>query len=506
MTARSIGLACCVAAFWVSTVEAQTEADDAVGWGESNEAAPEGEPSDPNDAVGWGEEAAEPAPQSEAPSRRVQAGMSGFLRSDWAMWTRPEQQPNRFAKSRQTLDLELRVRADHVRLVLGAHGMYDFAFLLDRDQYGAATIRTYEWLVRARDSYIAFSGDHVEFAGGFQRVAFGAGELFSVVDLVNPRDEREAGLIDLEDRRLPVLMSRLTTFWKEHRVELIWVHEAFFQLRPPPFGFYSPFRASIEESLIGPFINPEQVKAGVDYKDDPGRWDWASQQAFGRWTYSGTHLEAGLYAGSAIGYPGVAKGNPLELSPVGPLELPLLHKRYTMVGASVAKPIRDWLLHGEVSASIDEPVQLAQINEFVNPFGFTFERRNFVRWLVGLRYTGIESGAITLEYTQGTTGDLVQDDYSLPPLLPINPFFVGARWQQAFVRDRLFVEAVGVMVGPRETLGGFLRGQITYEVVDNFRMTLGYIFYIEGDVPSLLNGFAQNDRLFLRFRYDFATD
>ena len=303
-------------------------------------------------------------------------------------------------------------------------------------------------------------------------------------------------------------MSRLTTFWKQHRVELIGVHEAFFQLRPPPLGFYSPVRAPIVDSPLAVFITPERVKAGIDYDDDPGRWAWASQQAFGRWTFSGEKVEAGLYAGSAIGYPGVIDIDAVDfvsLAADDALRIPLLHKRYTTVGASVAKPFGDWLVHGELAADIDLPVQLADLTD-LGSIDFTFERRNLVRWLAGLRYTGIKSGAITLEYTQGSTGDVIQDDYATPPLLPINPFFLGARWQQAFVRDRLVVEAVGVMVGPRQNPGGFLRGQLTYEVVDNFRITAGYVFYIPGDVPSLLNGFAQNDRLFLRFRYDFASD
>lgn len=487
MTATRLVLTCCVGLFWAVHASAQEDADDAVGWGDTSSVAT--------------------SPVAAADSK-LDAAMSGSLRSDWAMWTRPSDQPNRFAKGRQSLDLELRIRTDHARLVLGAHVMHDLAYLVDTGAYGQATRDTYETLIRGRDSYLALTFDHVEVAAGLQRVTFGAGELFSVVDVVNPRDQREPGLTDLEDSRLPVLMSRLTTFWKRHRVEVIGVHEAYFQLRPPPLAYYSPVREILLESPLGPFVTPERLAAGIDYRDDPGRWDWASQQAFGRWTFSGPRLDAGLYAGSAIGYLGIIDLDAAQLQALGAedsVQVPLLHKRYTTVGASAAKPLGDWLFHGELAVDAQLPVQLADLSE-QSALDFTFVRRTLVRWLAGVRYTGIKSGAITVEYTQGSTGDVLQGAYSPSPLLPINPFFVGARWQQAFVRDRLILEGVLVAVGPRDRLGGFVRAQATYKVVSNLRVTAGYIAYLAGDVPSLLNGYSQNDRLFVRLRYDFATE
>ncbi len=487
MTAPRLVLTCCAVLLAANQVTAQNDVDDAVGWGDETSAV---------------------TPQAVAADNTLDAAMSGSLRSDWVMWTRPAAQPNRFAKGRQSVDLELRIRTDHALLVLGAHVMHDLAYLVDSNEYGRATRDTYETLIRGRDSFLALTFDHVEVAAGLQRVTFGAGELFSVVDVVNPRDQREPGLTDLEDRRLPVLMSRLTTFWKRHRVELIGVHEAYFQLRPPPLAYYSPVREILLESPLGAFVTPERLAAGIDYRDDPGRWDGASQQAFGRWTFSGPRLEAGVYAGSAISYPGVIDTDATELAALGTadeVQIPLLHKRYTTVGASAAKPLDDWLVHGELAVDVGLPVQLADLSD-IGSINFTFARRTLVRWLVGVRYTGIKSGAITVEYTQGSTGDALQGDYSLNPLLPINPFFLGARWQQAFVRDRLILEGVLVAVGPRDRLGGFARAQVTYKVVSNLRVTAGYVAYLAGDVPSLLNGYDQNDRLFVRLRYDFATE
>jgi len=69
------------------------------------------------------------------------------------------------------------------------------------------------------------TGFGTRFKFGRQLVVFGESDYFQVIDVVNPRDERELGLAELDETRLPVFSSRLSYIGRRWGTDLVLLHE-----------------------------------------------------------------------------------------------------------------------------------------------------------------------------------------------------------------------------------------------------------------------------------------
>ena len=83
-----------------------------------------------------------------------------------------------------------------------ALGWYDFAYRINgRADYNAAVLDVYEWQVDSGEVYVtrADLADSVDLTIGRKVVNWGRSDTFRVVDVVNPLDNTEPGLVDIED-------------------------------------------------------------------------------------------------------------------------------------------------------------------------------------------------------------------------------------------------------------------------------------------------------------------
>ena len=95
--------------------------------------------------------------------------LTGFLRSDWALWAeRFEENP--LAKGRQSLDLLTGFSWRFLKLDVAVHAEYDVAYLVERDSYDDATLEAYEGLVNTREVQLAASLGDFELTVGRQIV------------------------------------------------------------------------------------------------------------------------------------------------------------------------------------------------------------------------------------------------------------------------------------------------------------------------------------------------
>lgn len=487
------------ACFVSSAARAQTveSASDAVGWGESASDESAG------DAVGWGGGEATTAespsePVDEASAERA-TSVGGTVRGDGAMWTE-RLGDNGFAKARFSYDLWLRHRLRRGRLVLGLHGEQDFAYLYEPETYDQPTIDVYGSVIRAGESYLALETANAELAIGTQVVNWGHGEMLSVVDLVNPRDMREPGLMDPMDERIPALMSRGSWTNGRTRLEFLWLHEAYFRLRPPPFGTWSLVRTAV---LTDPTIAMTPFPSYVDTRDvywqqSPRRVSVESQQVFARVTRTLGPVDLGFYAADYLDPIGTATLPEASAWANAAVYVPLDHLRTNTIGASVSFVHRDlsgWL---EVGCDIRRPVNTVDFATF----GIGTERRTLFRWTLGVRYQGLRDTTIALEYGQGTQQGPGGSDY--PLLVPIFPATLAARVERSFARERLRAMIVAALNGEHLAGGGFARAQLAYVPIDGLTLSIGYAIYFPTDTPSLVWGFTTNDRLMVGVRYDFA--
>lgn len=494
------------------------DANDEIGWGDTGPSASESPGGD--DAVGWGASApADEAPESDAAAdvigfdelasspaeQRVEhedlaVSHGGTLRLDGAVWTE-RIGDNGFAKGRASLDLWLRRRLPNGRLALGAHGEYDFAYLYQRDGYDRPTLDTYEYLVRAGENFIALERPRGTLAVGTQVVVFGHADTLSVVDLVNPHDLRESILTDLMDLRVPVLMTRGAYTADRLRLELLVVHEAWFELVPPPFGTWSPIRRHIlEDPRVTGTVLPDLLPMReVQWEHAQRRLGLESQQVFGRFTTSAGPVDLGLYAAvyrDPIGTVTLPTTQEILLDDV--IAVRLDHLRVQTLAASMSFVHGSVVGWAEAAVDVRRPVNVEDEVSYVRT-----ERRTLFRFNAGLRYQGPRNGVAALEYAEGTQRGPGPSDAEL--LVPILPTTLMARIDRAFAREKLRVRVAGAMTGELLRGGAIGLGELAWMPRDGFALSVGYAAFAPlRRESSLIWGYTTHDRAFARLCYDFA--
>lgn len=458
------------------------------------DASDEDEPGDEDFDFGEMPEVVAPPPKAPLPY-----ALTGFLRSDWGFWAeRFEHNP--FAKARQGLDLKFTYREGFFRLLLAGHADYDFAYLVERDSYDGPTLRTYEWDANTREVEVAFSVGEWEITLGRQIVAWGQGDVFSPIDVTAPRDNREPGLADLDDIRMPVLATRVGWFHGAHRLELMLVHESDFGYRPSPSAPFSPLETLLTEDPMARSLLEGRT---LDYRHRQDRFDIEQQQFFLRWVYKGEGLDLGLYAATYLDQQGVfmldqALMTELVTNPeLTDVTVDLDHRRLWMVGHSGAFPAGDVLLKWEIAAEIDKSVNTGE-----PPLLEVGKAGALLHTMLGVTYTGVSDLVLALEVWKPWLIDA-----PIRPLYDVDAPFIAIRATYRTLRERLLINAAAtLMVHAREPVdtSWLLRAELSYEIMDGLKIGGGFVtFQPSDDHFSPFFGLDRHDRLFVKLRWDF---
>ena len=83
----------------------------------------------------------------------------------------------------------------------------------------------------------------------------------------------------------------------------------------------------------------------------------------------------------------------------------------------------------------------------------------------------------------------------------------GMLWLQSAVsaeeeNERLDVTLLGIIFGPKAQDGSIVRAEAGYDVTDGLEVTLGMVFYQQGELFFFTN-IAKNDRIFFELKYSF---
>lgn len=434
-------------------------------------------------------------------------GLTGFLRYDPAAWTRRlDDRP--LAKSRLSLDASLTYTHDEFRVVVEGHGEYDAAYLIDRDGYADAQIDVYELRFLNGEQYIARSAGEFEITFGRQIVAWGEGDAFSPLDVVNPRDNREPGLADLDDLRLAVLATRVGWFRGPHRIEVMAVHESYFGEFAPPLAEYSPFRAIIARDDIPAVLRDQFLQKDFRYRQVPDRFDGKAQGWLGRWVYKGEGLDFGLHLASVLDRQGVIRLDPTALQAAftqDRITLDQEHLRYTLAGLSGATTTGSWLFKWEVVGEFDKAFNTGDANAEFNlamPPTIGVERGSIATGMLGITWTGVTDLTLAFEGQQSIFIDEPED-----VLLPADQPLLALRAQYLMLDQRLTLSGAATAIGLTAKYGGLVRAEAIYEFADGWKAGAGYIYYYPGsdDVFGPFTAFDEHDRLFAKLRWDFTV-
>jgi hypothetical protein len=423
------------------------------------------------------------------------ASLTGFARSDWSTWVeRLSDDP--WAKGRQSLDLAFSWKGETLRVEADGHGEYDLAYLHDADRFDDATLETYQWRALPGRALVGASLGAVELTVGRQIVAWGEGDALSPLDVVNPRDNREPGLADLDDLRLAVAATRVGLFLGMHRLELMVIHESYFGERAPPMGHFSPLPSFLNSNPAAAVLLGGKT---LRYAHKQDRFAADQQEFLGRWVYKGPGLDVGLYGASILDDQGTVSLPGIASLTSDDVDIPLDHQRYLVVGASGATTVDSFVIKAEVAGDLDRAYNTGDSQAAIPQLGE--EKVNGVTGMVAITYQGVTDLVAAVEFQKSHVFD-APDDLLFPVDAPIG----ALRLTYTMLAERL--RLLGALSGFGWTAenGWLARAEGTYEWADGLKTTLGYVHYGPGDDDELgpFSGLDEHDRVFARARYDFT--
>lgn len=295
---------------------------------------------------------------------------------------------------------------------------------------------------------------------GRQQVAWGRGDYFRLVDVINPLDLREFLLPYLDDYALgrqPRDMAIIDYYGHtlEHQLVLV-PDERATRLAPAGSDF----------ALAG--MPGQPVPLDVSDTVDVG---WR-----GRTFYQGTDLD--FYA-----FSGLSPDRLFHTTEQGEVRSTL--KRRLLFGASFARPWGDWVMRGDLVYLPKEPVQTATGHEYVAETAA----------LVGLDWMKFEWTAnlqATVSYRDDLPAGAGKD----------TTWEASAAITKDWVRQRTDVELLWLVNGQDET-SHLVKATLGYKPWPDWRTELGYIAFI-GEDSSFYGQFDKQDRVFLGLRWNFS--
>ncbi len=374
-------------------------------------------------------------------------------------------------------------------LVASGHGFYDVAYAIKgRNQFTEEVLDACEYETELTDTYILGSLlPHLDVKIGRQVIVWGKSDNIRITDVLNPLDNREPGLIDIEDLRLPVAMARIDYYIGRWNITALMIPEIRFGKNPAYGSDFFPFSRDLFSQLPGGFP-VEKVPA---HKLRNYEYGLAVNGLFKGWDLS-------FYAAKIF-----EDQYHLDISyffdPINNRVTPLLelrHSALSMGGAAVNIALGNWLIKSEIAC----------LEGFEYPN--IADKKTRLDLLGGVEYSGFTDMTLSLEAANrhlfdfdGEMKALAKMD-SLPVSVQADSFQVAARITRIFFHDTLEITLLGSMLGEKGQDGAFERLSATYDVTDDFVLSGGVVLYQHGDSIFFKN-IEDNDRVFLEFKFSF---
>lgn len=416
---------------------------------------------------------------------------------------------------RLDLDLQLDLRlGDRWRGRLAGFGFYDLAYRVrGRDRFRDEVLDVHEWEVDFKEVWV--QGPllrNLDVKLGRQVVNWGRSETLRVLDVLNPVDNREPGLVDLEDLRRPVGMLRLDWYLGDWSVTAIAIPEIRFDENP---AFGSDFFPVISV----PFALPPVVSIpGLEFEDAPlppglqvsmplrvpaSLVELPPEREPDDFADSEFALAlTGIFRGWDVSFHAARVWNDLprfglESSGPGPFpRLVLEHDRLFLAGAGANFTTGSWLFKGEL-AWIDG----FQFTDISNPLRPRTVEKARIDALLGVEYYGLANTTIAFEVVDRHLLDFesFMDD---SPSQRRDAVQLSLRVTRDLLRSRLQLGGLFVGYGYRAQDGSLLRLWADYDLRDGLGVEAGVLLFQGGDLPAL-DSISDNDRVYVRLRYSF---
>ena len=366
-------------------------------------------------------------------------------------------------RSFANLELDGRLNADWETHIEG-HLFYDAAYSLNgRDNYTQQMLEAYESEAEWDSVYLRGRlATSLDLKLGRQIVVWGKSDNLRVTDVLNPLDQREPGMTEIEELRLPVTMAKLDYYAGDWNLSAMAIPEVRFSKLPAYGSDFYPYP-----------LPPPEEEIPADGLDNM-QYAAAANGIFSGWDLSFYWAER--YSDTA--YTLVRDDTPLRL-----------HQRQQMFGSAINVASGNWLWKSEI-AHFDDI-------RFNNLPGRSKRRSDL---LLGFEYAGLRDASLSLEtvcrHLHGFDDELAAQGYRE------DEWQSAFRYSGDFLHARLNLLAVVVIFGERLDEGGYGRFSATYELAEALKLTGGLMLYAGGPRPPTL-GIENNDRLFAEIKYSF---
>ncbi len=378
------------------------------------------------------------------------------------------------------LQLDVRLPGDW-QIRAEALGWYDFAYHVQgRGGYNGAVLDVYEWQVDTGEVYLTGPlHENVDITIGRKVVNWGRSDTFRVVDVVNPLDNKEPGLVDIEDLRRPKAMVKLDATSGPWSAQLLVIPENRYDRLPPPGSDFSP------SSLAAlPGSGGLQIDGRSDFSGIPGLagkidgrfsgWDFSLYGAYVDETSRVLDVDAGSAPRS-------------EANKIG------------MLGAAGNLTRGAWLVKAELAWISN--LRILQIDPTPSALPVRLRDRDRLDTMVGIEWYGPDQLSVALEIVNrhllDHPGDPIVQDFTAQ-----DGFETAIRVSRPFFRERLDLTVLAVGFGERFQDGGIFRASGEFELTDSLKIEGGWLVFFGGpQIP--VGGFDSNDRLYAEIKYSF---
>jgi len=370
------------------------------------------------------------------------------------------------------LELEHRVSeqilAGDWKILASAIAFYDAAYTWQgRGQYSEQLLEEYEDELELKDTYIQGSlTSNLDLKIGRQIVVWGVADNIRINDVLNPLDQREPALADIEDIRLPVTMTKLDYYFGQWNLSGIIKHERRFNKTPVFNSDFFPGNR-LQPDKIEPSDGIKNSEYGLALKGFFSGWDLSFYWA--HYFENETHLERDKTK-----------------------QLKQKYSQLDLYGSSLNFAKGNWLFKTEL-AYIDG------LKYFALPAGKEFSRIDF---LFGIEYQGFSDTHIQLEMANRHIrnynrhlGNRIDDKQK-------DQIEMALYLQQDYFNDTLHLVVLAQSLGLKSEYGSLQRISLEYDMSDNLTVKGGIIMYHGGE-SVLFNHIKNNDRLFFNLKYHF---
>ncbi|MEN8169534.1 MAG: DUF1302 family protein [Pseudomonadota bacterium] len=347
---------------------------------------------------------------------------------------------------------------------IAGYVLHDFAYQINgREQYSDEVLDENESEYELGEAFVQGElNSSLDLKLGRQIVVWGKSDNLRVTDVLNPMDNREPGMVDIEDLRLPLTMAKLDYYVGDWGFSALAIPEIRFNKNPVYGSEFYPFPTPMPDEDI-----PSDGGDNTEYA-------LAANGVFSGWDLS-------LY------WAQLYDDNPHTVStPSGP---ELQHSRLTMSGLAANAVIGSWLLKGEGA-------HFSGLEYSTLP-GKTKARTDS---LLGIEYNGFRDTTLSLEIANRHLHDyeVVLSNEGVEE----NEWQSAVRYTGDFLHARLHLLALYTAFGDDAKGGGFGRLSAAYDLQDALTVTGGLVAYQEGDkIP--FNAIGDNDRIFIDVKYSF---